>query len=128
MKKLKGAEFKPGYFRWEVRDRVATIRTGGTSRETYAPGPGVESALLEHHKVKECAVVAAPDPVRGHIVKAFVVLENPGERTPETVEELQTFVKSRIAPYEYPRGVEFLDSLPKTQSGKLQRFKLREPS
>ena len=88
-------------------------------------GPEVEEALMAHDRVRDCAVVAAPDEARGSIVKAFVILApgNPG--TAALVEELQDFVKRAIAPYKYPRAVVFVDSLPRTETGKIQRFKLR---
>jgi 2-aminobenzoate-CoA ligase len=89
-------------------------------------GPEVESALMEHEAVSECAVVASPDEERGNIVKAFVVPGEGIEGGEELVEELQAFVKGRIAPYKYPRAIEFIDELPKTQTGKVQRFRLRE--
>ncbi len=76
--------------------------------------------------MRECAVVGQPDEQRGAIVKAYVVLSNgdaPGE---EMIRELQDFVKRSIAPYKYPRAIEFVRELPKTQTGKLQRFRLRE--
>jgi len=94
-------------------------------------GPEVEGALLEHPRVLECAVVAAPDEVRGTIVKAFVVLREALRQAQDDtgdaalVTELQDFVKARIAPYKYPRAIEFVTELPRTQTGKLQRFKLR---
>ncbi|MBN9080376.1 MAG: 2-aminobenzoate-CoA ligase [Rhizobiales bacterium 62-17] len=89
-------------------------------------GPEVEAALLSHEDVKECAVVSAPDPERGQIVAAFVVLCE--GVTPDALEikKLQDHVKAVIAPYKYPRAVKFLDALPKTQTGKIQRFRLRE--
>ncbi|MBV8748169.1 MAG: AMP-binding protein, partial [Candidatus Eremiobacteraeota bacterium] len=87
-------------------------------------GPEVEAALLEHPRVLECAVVGAPDDARGMIVKAFVVLRE-GSGDAALVAELQEFVKARIAPYKYPRAIEFAETLPRTQTGKLQRFKLR---
>lgn len=88
-------------------------------------GPEVESALLLHPAVAECGVIGVADADRGQIVKAFVVLK-PGHAADETMgKTLQDFVKQTIAPYKYPRAVEFRDSLPRTETGKLQRFKLR---
>jgi 2-aminobenzoate-CoA ligase len=89
-------------------------------------GPEVETALLAHASVAECAVVAASDQERGTIVKAFVVLNDNYTGTDTLVEELQTFVKQSIAPYKYPRAVEFISALPKTHTGKIQRNKLRQ--
>jgi 2-aminobenzoate-CoA ligase len=89
-------------------------------------GPEVEAALLAHPAVHECAVVASPDEERGNVVKAFVV-PAPGTAAGDAlVEELQRHVKAQIAPYKYPRRVAFIDELPKTQTGKIQRFRLRE--
>jgi 2-aminobenzoate-CoA ligase len=87
--------------------------------------PEVEGALLLHPAVAECGVVGVPDAVRGQIVKAFVVLRPGFESGPHMVEELQRFVKSQIAPYKYPRAIAFRDGLPRTETGKLQRFRLR---
>jgi 2-aminobenzoate-CoA ligase len=70
--------------------------------------------------------VGVPDVERGHVVKAFLVLRPGNEACPELVKELQDFVKSQIAPYKYPRQIEFVDALPRTLTGKLQRFRLRE--
>jgi len=89
-------------------------------------GPEVEAALLRHPAVKECGVVAAPDAERGMIVKAYVVPAPGASPGPELVKALQDFVKAEIAPYKYPRAVEFVDSLPRTETGKLQRFALRQ--
>jgi len=91
-------------------------------------GPEVESALLLHPAVAECGVVGVADPERGQIVKAFVVLKPGHARDDATVKTLQDFVKQTVAPYKYPRAVEFRDSLPRTETGKLQRFRLREGS
>ncbi|MFQ5692297.1 MAG: AMP-binding protein [Nitrospinota bacterium] len=110
-----------GYF-WYVARGDDMIISGGYN----ISGPEVESCLLDHAKVKECAVVAAPDPDRGNIVKAFVVLHDEAEGNPEPVRELQDFVKGQIAPYKYPRAIEFVADLPTTPPGPLQRFKLRE--
>jgi 2-aminobenzoate-CoA ligase len=81
---------------------------------------------MEHDTVGECAVVASPDEERGNVVKAFVVLREEVTDEAGLVKELQDFVKGRIAPYKYPRRIQFTDELPKTQTGKVQRFRLRE--
>jgi 2-aminobenzoate-CoA ligase len=98
------------------------IITGGHN----VSGAEVENVLLEHAAVQECGVVAAPDEERGHVVKAFVVLRQGHTASPELARELQDFVKAEIAPYKYPRRVEFVEKLPRTETGKLQRFRLRE--
>ncbi|MGY4407041.1 benzoate-CoA ligase family protein [Bradyrhizobium sp. USDA 3315] len=91
-------------------------------------GPEVEAALLGHPDVAECAVIGAPDEERGQIVSAFIVLKQ-GARCDEVeVKLLQDHVKATIAPYKYPRAIAFVEELPKTQTGKIQRFKLREAS
>ena len=89
-------------------------------------GPEVEEALLGHASVAECAVVAAPDEERGHVPKAFVVLAADANSSDALTTELQEFVKQSIAPYKYPRAIEYIDALPKTQTGKIQRFALRQ--
>ena len=92
----------------------------------YRIGPfEVESALIEHPAVVECAVTAAPDPIRGMVVKATVVLARGWEPSPELVKELQNHVKRSTAPYKYPRIVEFVDELPKTVGGKIKRREIR---
>ena len=88
-------------------------------------GPEVEAALLAHDHVAECAVIGAPDEERGAIVEAHVVLAEGVAAGPDTVKALQDFVKATIAPFKYPRSVIFTDALPKTQTGKIQRFRLR---
>ena len=93
----------------------------------YRIGPfEVESALIEHPAVQESAVVASPDAVRGDVVKAFIVLAPGNEGSDELVTELQDHVKKVTAPYKYPRRIEFVESLPKTISGKIRRVELRE--
>jgi 2-aminobenzoate-CoA ligase len=108
-----------GYFWYQARTDDMIISSGYN-----IAGPEVEAALLEHDLVLECAVVGEPDPERGTIVKAYVVLRS-GSGSTALTEELQEFVKARIAPYKYPRAIAFVSELPRTQTGKLQRFKLR---
>jgi 2-aminobenzoate-CoA ligase len=110
-----------GYFHYQARADDMIISAGYN-----ISGPEVEAVLLDHPKVRECAVVASPDPERGFVTKAFVVLKSAGEANPATAKELQDFVKGEIAPYKYPRAVEFVEALPRTETGKVQRFKLRQ--
>ena len=110
-----------GYF-WFVGRADDVILAAG-----YRIGPfEVESALIEHEAVAESAVVASPDDLRGEIVKAFVVLTEEYEPSPQLVRDLQDYVKKVTAPYKYPREIEFVESLPKTVSGKIRRVQLRE--
>ncbi|WP_341212359.1 AMP-binding protein [uncultured Limimaricola sp.] len=88
--------------------------------------PEVEAALLSHEAVVECAVIGCADAERGQVVQAHVVLTEGTERSDLTAKLLQDHVKAQIAPYKYPRSVVFCDTLPKTESGKIQRFRLRE--
>jgi acyl-coenzyme A synthetase/AMP-(fatty) acid ligase len=93
----------------------------------YRIGPfEVESALIEHPAVAEAAVVGSPDPIRGLIVKAFVVLRPGFSPSDRLACDLQEHVKIVTAPYKYPRAIEFVDSLPKTHSGKIRRNELRK--
>ena len=110
-----------GYFWYQARSDDMIVSSGYN-----IAGPEVEEALLAHPDVAECAVVAAPDPDRGHIVKAYVVLAPGATGDAAKAKELQDFTKASIAPYKYPRAVEFIDELPKTATGKLQRFRLRQ--
>jgi len=89
-------------------------------------GPEVEATLLSHEKVVECGVIGVPDEKRGHIVEAHIVIQQGVEPSENLILELQDFVKARIAPYKYPRSVKFIKELPKTQTGKVQRYRLRE--
>jgi 2-aminobenzoate-CoA ligase len=91
-------------------------------------GPEVEAALLSHADVAECAVVGAPDEARGQIVEAHVVLRECAVADDACVKALQDHVKAKIAPYKYPRSVRFVSALPKTQTGKIQRFRLKAPA
>ncbi len=86
----------------------------------------VERCLAEHTKITECAVVGVDDPERGRIVRACIVLDDRSVPSAALARDIQEFVKSRIAPYKYPRDIKFLDELPKTPTGKLQRYRLRE--
>jgi 2-aminobenzoate-CoA ligase len=108
-----------GYFWYQARTDDMIVSSGYN-----IAGPDVEGALLDHPRVSECAVVGVPDEDRGNIVKAYVVLRD-GAGDESLVRELQDFVKARIAPYKYPRAIEFVTTLPRTETGKLQRFKLR---
>ena len=112
-----------GYFWYQARTDDMIISAGYN-----ISGPEVENVLLLHPKVKECAVVGLPDEERGQAVSAFVVLRDGVSASGELVKELQTFVKQEIAPYKYPRRVEFVPELPRTATGKLQRYRLRESS
>ena len=109
-----------GYFFYQARTDDMIISAGYN-----IAGPEVEDALLKHPAVAECGVVGAPDADRGTIVKAFVLLKAGNEKGEETRKALQEHVKKVIAPYKYPRAIEFVDTLPRTETGKLQRFKLR---
>ena len=109
-----------GYFWYQARTDDMIISSGYN-----ISGPEVESALLLHPAVLECAVVGLPDTARGQAVSAFVVLKNNALSGEALVLELQTFVKAEIAPYKYPRRIAFVDALPRTATGKLQRFRLR---
>jgi 2-aminobenzoate-CoA ligase len=89
-------------------------------------GPEVEAALLAHDAVAECGVVGAPDEARGMIVKAYVVVASGYNGDDVLAASLQDHVKREIAPYKYPRAIEFVAQLPKTETGKLKRFALRQ--
>ncbi|PHK48481.1 acyl-CoA synthetase MbcS [Staphylococcus edaphicus] len=110
-----------GYFWFEGRKDDIIISSG------YTIGPfEVEDSLTKHEYVKECAVVASPHEIRGNIVKAFVILQDDVPATDDTVKILQNYVKQDVAPYKYPRAIEFVEDLPKTNSGKIRRIELRE--
>jgi len=110
-----------GYYWYQARSDDMIISAGYN-----IAGPEVEEALLGHPDVAEVAVIGAPDEDRGMVVEAFVVLRDGARPGPAKVTELQDFAKKSIAPYKYPRLIEFVDALPKTISGKTQRFRLRE--
>jgi 2-aminobenzoate-CoA ligase len=109
-----------GYFWYQARSDDMIVSSGYN-----IAGPEVEAALLTHPAVAECGVVGAPDHERGMIVKAYVVLRPGHAAGPDLTKVLQDHVKAEIAPYKYPRAIAFVDALPRTQTGKLQRFALR---
>ena len=115
-----GRKDQEGYFWFEGR-AGDMIKSAG-----YRIGPfEIESALLKHHAVAEAAVVGKPDALRGEIVKAFVVLRSGIAANDELAEQLSLFVKDAVGAHQYPRIIEFVDTLPKTETGKIQRFALR---
>lgn len=109
-----------GFFHFAARSDDMIVTAGYN-----IAGPEVEAALISHPEVAECAVVGAPDAERGQIVEAYVVLISGVSADDATIKRLQDHVKATIAPYKYPRSIKFLDSLPKTATGKIQRFRLR---
>ncbi len=110
-----------GYFHYQARSDNMIVSSGYN-----IGGPEVEAALDQHPDVLENAVIASPDPSRGSVVCAFVVLVEGVEGNDAKIKELQDFVKATIAPYKYPRQIRFVSELPRNPSGKLQHFKLRE--
>ena len=109
-----------GYFVYQARTDDMIVSAGYN-----IAGPEVESALLLHPAVSECGVVGVDDAERGQIVKAFVVLKEGHAPDARMTAALQDFVKQTIAPYKYPRAIEYLSALPRSEVGKLQRYKLR---
>ena len=109
-----------GYFWYQARADDMIVSSGYN-----IAGPEVEDALLEHPSVAECAVIGVSDEQRGQLVKAYVVLRAPRSGDEALTRELQDFVKNAIAPYKYPRQIEYVAALPRTATGKLQRFRLR---
>jgi 2-aminobenzoate-CoA ligase len=112
-----------GYFYYQARDDDMIITSGYN-----VGGPEVEDALMQHEAVAECGVIGLPDEQRGMVVKAFVVLKPGINGDDACVKQLQDHVKATLAPFKYPRQIEFVDKLPRTETGKLQRFKLRHAS
>jgi 2-aminobenzoate-CoA ligase len=110
-----------GYFWYQARSDDMIISSGYN-----IAGPDVEAALLTHPAVAECGVVGAPDAERGMIVKAYVVLQQGRTGDAAMTKALQEHVRATIAPYKYPRAIQYIEALPKTQTGKLQRFALRK--
>ena len=108
-----------GYFHYASRTDDMIISSGYNIAAME-----VDEVLLTHPGVAECAVIGVPDDERGHIVKAFIVLREPHTAGDATVRALQDFVKAAVAPYKYPRAIEFRVALPRTETGKLQRFRL----
>ena len=116
-----------GVIGWDAEGRLA-VGFVAQARQALSniAGPEVEAALLSHPAVAECGVVGAPDEARGMIVKAYVVLAADFSGDDALVTALQDHVKREIAPYKYPRAIEFVAQLPKTETGKLKRFALRQ--
>ena len=112
-----------GYFYYVARNDDMIISAGYN-----IAGPEVESALMQHPAVAECGVIGVPDAERGQIVMAYVSLKPEFIGDDDMVETLQNFVKQQIAPFKYPRRIQFMPSLPRTETGKLQRFRLRQLS
>ena len=110
-----------GYFWFQARSDDMIVSAGYN-----IAGPEVEAALMLHDAVAECAVVASADAARGMVVKAYIVLRPGYDASNAMTQELQDFVKATIAPYKYPRAIEYRSELPKTATGKLQRFRLRD--
>ena len=110
-----------GYVAYEARTDDM-ILTGGYN----VSGLEVEAVLLEHSAIREVAVVGSPDPDRGQIVKAFVELRDKSAANDALIAEMQDFVKSQISAFKYPRAIEFVDELPHTPTGKIQRGALRQ--
>jgi 2-aminobenzoate-CoA ligase len=110
-----------GYFWYQARTDDMIISSGYN-----IAGPEVENVLMSEPAVAECAVVGAPDEARGEIVKAYIVLAPGVEPSDDLTRRLQDYVKTELAPYKYPRAIAYLDALPRTATGKLQRYKLRE--
>ncbi len=109
-----------GDFFFSSRDDDVIIMAG------YRIGPfEIESVLAQHPAVAECSVIGAPDEVRGEVIEAYVVLRDAGDASPQLAAELQLLVKTRYAAHAYPRTIHFIDALPKTPSGKTQRYLLR---
>ena len=110
-----------GYFWYQGRSDDV-IKSAG-----YRIGPAeIETCLVKHPAVANAAVIGKPDAVRGSIVKAFIVLQPGNSPSDRLIEEIQNHVRGRLAPYEYPREIEFIDALPMTTTGKVQRKELRK--
>ena len=110
-----------GYFWYGARNDDMIVSSGYN-----IAGPEVEEALLQHEAVLECGVVGAPDSKRGHIVKAYIVLRPGITASDRLASDLQAHVRALVAPYKYPRAITFVDHLPRTETGKIQRFVLRQ--
>ena len=110
-----------GYFHFAARADDMIISSGYN-----IAGPEVEAALLSHPDVKECAVIGVSDEERGQIVQAHIVLKDGVAPSADCAKRLQDHVKATIAPFKYPRSVKFIEALPKTPTGKIQRFRLRQ--
>jgi len=110
-----------GYIWYQARNDGIIVSSGYN-----IVSPEVEGVVSQHPAVAECGVVGVPDPDRGNIVRAYVVLKEGYDANEELVKDIQTFAKQKAAPYKYPRSIEFIDALPRTPTGKVQHFVLRE--
>ena len=110
-----------GFFWYQARTDGMIISSGYN-----IAGPDVEQTVSQHPAVAECAVIGVPDPDRGHIVRAYIVLKKGCEANEQLVKDIQDFAKQKGAPYKYPRSIKFIEALPRTPSGKVQHFALRE--
>ena len=118
---MSGAWDEEGYFFFSSRDDDVILMSG------YRIGPAeIESVLLTHPAVSECAVVAIPDELRGEVIVSALVLRAGMSQSSALTHELQNWVKSRYAAHAYPRMIQYVDGLPKTPSGKIQRFTVRQ--
>ena len=116
-----GRTDEDGHYYFMARDDDVIIMAG------YRIGPfDVESIISTHPQVQECAVIAVPDEMKGEVIEAFVVLKDPVDDEPSLIDELKQRVRDNLAAYAYPREIQFIESLPKTPSGKIQRYVLRE--
>ena len=116
-----GRRDEDGYYHFSSRDDDVIIMAG------YRIGPfEIESIIATHPAVSECAVIAVPDSTRGEVLESYVVLRSGEKQSPEVVKSIQDWVKTRYAAHAFPRQVHFVDALPKTPSGKVQRFILRQ--
>ena len=110
-----------GYIWYQARNDGIVVSSGYN-----IVSPEVEAVVSQHPAVAECGVIGVPDPDRGNIVRAYVVLKDGFDESIDLIKDIQDFAKQNAAPYKYPRSIEFIDALPRTATGKVQHFMLRE--